>query len=57
MTKEPSILMMMIREDTINLKKLLNQRNLDFGCGWGGFLYLSKNISKSTEGYEIMKSV
>ena len=36
--------------------KLKSKEILDFGCGWGGFLYLSKNISKSAEGYEIMKS-
>ena len=38
-------------------KKIIKSKEiLDFGCGWGGFLYLSKNISKSAEGYEIMKS-
>ena len=36
-------------------KNILNKIVLDYGCGWGGFLSLTKKISKKSEGYEIME--
>ena len=32
-----------------------NKRILDYGCGFGGFLYLSTKHSKNSEGFEVMK--
>tara|TARA_B100000963_G_scaffold248791_1_gene217847 strand:- start:75 stop:962 length:888 start_codon:yes stop_codon:yes gene_type:complete len=32
-----------------------NKSILDYGCGFGGFLHLSKKYSKNSEGFEVMK--
>ena len=32
-----------------------NKDILDYGCGFGGFLYLAKRLAKSCEGFELMK--
>ena len=36
-------------------KEINNKKILDYGCGFGGFLSLTKKISKESEGYEKMK--
>ena len=36
-------------------KEIKNKKILDYGCGFGGFLSLTKGISKKSEGYEMMK--
>lgn len=48
-----------ILEDDIRrfnqFKKIIkNKEILDYGCGWGGFLNLSRQVSKKSSGYEIM---
>jgi 2-polyprenyl-3-methyl-5-hydroxy-6-metoxy-1,4-benzoquinol methylase len=42
-----------IRRNLIFRKFLLNKSILDYGCGWGSFLHLSKNIAQKLSGIEI----
>ncbi len=42
-----------IRRNLTFRKFLLNKSILDYGCGWGSFLHLSKNIAQKLSGIEI----